>query len=76
MPWNGAGDLADVKALGFHAAKLKEFTILTRITFLAFGVGTNSGMDYWNGTPGLDYWTELLSFFGQVSVFIFGSLHF
>ena len=32
-------------------------------------VGTNSGMDYWNGTldwtTGLDYWTELFSFLGK-----------
>ena len=33
-----------------------------------YRVGTNSGMDYWNGT--LDYWTELFFFVGQVSVFI------
>ena len=50
-------------------------------TFCAFlWVGTNSGMDYWNGTldwtTGLDYWTELFFFFGQVSEFIFGSLIF
>ena len=34
---------------------------------MVWGVGTNSGMDYWNET--LD-WTELFSFFGQVSELI------
>ena len=38
-------------------------------------VGTNSGMDYWNGTldwtTGLDYWTELFFFFGHIYVYIF-----
>ena len=32
-----------------------------------------SGLLEWN--TGLDYWTELLSFFGQVFEFTFGSLH-
>ena len=41
MPRNGAGDLADEKPWISMSLSLNGFTILTRVTFLAFGVSRN-----------------------------------
>ena len=50
---------------------------LTSLMLLADMLGRYrqwNGLLEWN--TGLDYWTELFSFFGQIFEFIFGSLHF
>ena len=41
MPWNGAGDLADVKPWISMPLSWNGFAISTRINFLMFGLSTN-----------------------------------